>query len=191
MVTIQKPSKDAIQRFLQKQANTGFSYPQVHFTEKEEAVPGYNNDHNRVLLGKGQAVYDAACEALRHWQMFPGDWAWVEPPSAPIQTGQTLAMVTKVFGLHWLNGCRIVYTLDGTGPERRFGFAYGTLPEHIECGEERFSVEWRADDTVWYDLKAFSHPRLWLVWLAYPVARYLQRRFVRESLQRMKSKIEN
>lgn len=190
MVTIRRPSENTIQHFLQQQADTNFSYPEVHFTQKTEAVPGYNNDRNRVLLGKGQAVYEAACEALRNWQMFPGGWAWIEPPGAPIRSDETLVMVARVFGLHWLNACRIVYTLDGSGPARRFGFAYGTLPQHIECGEERFSVEWLADDTVWYDLKAFSHPRLWLVWLAFPLARHLQRRFVRASLQAMKFEVE-
>ncbi|MBI3887105.1 MAG: DUF1990 family protein, partial [Opitutae bacterium] len=46
---------------------------------------------------------------------------------------------------------------------------------------ERFTVEWRADDTVWYDLRAFSRPRYWPVRLAKPLARRLQRRFVADS----------
>ena len=62
-----------------------------------------------------------------------------------------------------LNACRIVYTIDSGGDEdgviKRYGFAYGTLAEHAERGEERFSVEWHAeDDSVWYDLFAFSWP---------------------------------
>jgi uncharacterized protein (UPF0548 family) len=64
---------------------------------------------------------------------------------------------------------------------RRCGFAYGTLPHHVERGEERFSVEWHPDDTVWYDVRAFSRPRYWPVRLAFPLARWLQRRFVTES----------
>ncbi len=186
MVTICRPSKTTIQGFLQNQAAADFSYAHVLFSNQSEPVPDFDNDQNRVLLGTGQAVYDAACEAIRNWRMFPGGWAWIEPPGAPIQTGETLAMVARVFGLHWVNACRIVYTLDGTGPERRFGFAYGTLPEHIECGEERFSVEWLPDDTVWYDLKAFSKPRHPLVRLFKPVARLLQQRFVRASQRAMK-----
>jgi alpha-ketoglutarate-dependent taurine dioxygenase len=43
-------------------------------------------------------------------------------------------------------------------PVRRFAFAYGTLAEHAESGEERFQVEWREDDSVWYDILAFSRP---------------------------------
>jgi uncharacterized protein (UPF0548 family) len=52
----------------------------------------------------------------------------------------------------------------------------------VESGEELFSIEWRDDDSVWYSISAFSRPRLWLVRLAYPVARRLQRRFAVESL---------
>lgn len=190
MVTISRPSEFTLRKFLQKQARAGFSYSQVNHTQKPEPVKGFNNDRSRILLGHGQSVYDAACKALRRWGMFPSGWAWIEPRDVPIQTGQTLAIVANIFGVHWLNACRIVYTLDGSGAERRFGFAYGTLPDHVETGEERFSVEWLDDDSVWYDLKAFSHPRLWVVWLGYPLARLLQKRFVRESLAKMKRAIE-
>lgn len=190
MVTVLRPSETTIRQFLQRQTGSSFSYPQVHASNQPNPVPGFNNDHNRVLLGTGPAVYEAACEAIRQWRMFPGGWAWIEPSGAPIEVGQTLAMVARAFGIHWVNACRIVYTLDGTGLERRFGFAYGTLPEHIETGEERFSVEWLPDDTVWYDLKAFSQPRHPLVRLFKPVARHLQRRFVLASQRAMKREIE-
>jgi uncharacterized protein (UPF0548 family) len=68
---------------------------------------------------------------------------------------------------------------------RRFGFAYGTLPGHVEAGEERFLVEWLADDAVWYDLLAISRPRYWGARLAYPLARRLQRTFAQRSRARM------
>jgi uncharacterized protein (UPF0548 family) len=187
MVSIQKPNANLVQLFLKKQAIMPFAYPEVGASNEATLLPNYDNDRNRVLLGQGEAVYRAACDALRQWKMFPGGWAWIEPKGAPIQVGQNLAMVARVFGMHWLNGCRIVYTLDGTGPDRRFGFAYGTLPDHAECGEERFSIEWLADDTVWYDLKAFSKPRHWLPTLFKPMARVFQRQFVRQSLRKMEA----
>ena len=123
MVTVRKPSPGTIQLFLAKQAAASYAYPELGATNTDAPVPGYDNDRSQVLLGSGPAVYDAACLALRQWRMFPGGWAWIVPPAAPIQTGQTLAMVARTFGLHWANGCRIVYTLDGSGPERRYGFA--------------------------------------------------------------------
>lgn len=190
MVVFRRPSSDLIRFFLEKQVKTQYTYPETGATDNDGSLPGYINDRNRILLGQGEAVYRAACEALLQWRMFPGGWAWIEPAGAPIVPGQNLLMVARILGLYWLNGCRIVYTLDGTGPDRRFGFAYGTLPGHAECGEERFSIEWLADDTVWYDLKAFSKPRHWLTKVFEPVARLYQRRFVRESLRKMKLEME-
>jgi len=85
------------------------------------------------------------------------------------------------FGFYSLNACRIVYVVDEHGPPRRFGFAYGTLPAHVECGEERFMIEMSADGTVSYSLRAVSKPRLLLTRIGYPIVRRLQKRFVRDS----------
>jgi len=73
--------------------------------------------------------------------------------------------------------------VDEEGTVKRFGFAYGTLAEHAESGEERFSIEWnRADDTVWYDIRAFSRPRQMLARLmGYPLSPSLQKRFAEGS----------
>jgi uncharacterized protein (UPF0548 family) len=92
-------------------------------------------------------------------------------------------VLARAFGLWWLNACRIVYIVDeDDGSMRRFGFAYGTLPGHAESGEERFLVEWdRRDGCVWYDILAFSRPNHFLVRLAYPQARKLQKQFARDS----------
>jgi uncharacterized protein (UPF0548 family) len=75
-----------------------------------------------------------------------------------------------------------VYVVD---EPRRFGFAYGTLREHVERGEERFLVEHRPDDGVWYDLFAFSTPQHVLARLASPIGRALQRRFAHDSMAAM------
>jgi len=75
-------------------------------------------------------------------------------------------------------------------PLRRFAFAYGTLPEHTESGEERFQVEWhRADDSVWYDILAFSRPHQLFARLAHPYVRRIQKQFARESMRAMKAAI--
>ena len=76
--------------------------------------------------------------------------------------------------------------VEESGAVEKFGFAYGTLPGHVECGEERFTVEWhRDDDSVWYDILAFSKPGHILTRLGYPLARRLQKRFAVDSMQAM------
>ena len=56
--------------------------------------------------------------------------------------GATVAISVEHLGFHPLNAARIVYVVDDDGPIWRYGFAYGTLMEHAEHGEERFSVDW-------------------------------------------------
>jgi uncharacterized protein (UPF0548 family) len=97
------------------------------------------------------------------------------------------------FGFFSLNACRIVYVVDEKGSNGgicRFGFAYGTLPEHAESGEERFTVEWNhASEEVWYDIFAFSRPRHALPRIGYPLARSLQRKFAAGSKQAMRKAV--
>jgi len=114
--------------------------------------------------------------------MFAPPLVWIEPQGTPISTGDVVGVVAHALGVWWLNAARIVYVID---EPRWFGFAYGTLPGHVERGEERFSVEWLDDDTVWYDLMAFSRPHYWGARLVKPFARRLQRRFVRLSKAEM------
>ena len=90
-------------------------------------------------------------------------------------------------GLWWLNACRIVYVIDDAD---KFGFAYGTLPGHVESGEERFMIEWnRVDESVWFDILAFSKPNHLLIRLGYPMVRRAQKRFGRESAAAMRSAV--
>jgi uncharacterized protein (UPF0548 family) len=179
--SLMAPSEDEIRRFISKQSDSGFSYPEVGASAT--AVPtGYNVDHNRIQLCSGKGSWQRAAEAIRKWRMFSMPWVNLHWASAPIQVGTDVAISVRHFGFYSLNACRIVYVVDQESPVTRFGFAYGTLAEHAESGEERFTVEWnRADDTVWYDILAFSRPRQMLAKLGYPLSRLLQRRFAEGS----------
>jgi uncharacterized protein (UPF0548 family) len=150
---------------------------------------GYNVDHTRVELGRGRVTFDLARAALERWQQFNLGWCEAFPPDTPLRASETVIVVARVFGSWWTNAARIVYTIDDASLARaRFGFAYGTLPDHVESGEERFLIEWdRATDQVCYDICAFSRPRHVLTRLGYPLARARQRRFARESAAAMQA----
>lgn len=177
-ISLRRPSPAEVRAFLGRQKGRPFSYPHVGSTRGAPPA-GFDRDHNRVRLGTGDAAFAAACAAIRGWRM--ARLGWVElrtaDEEAPMAPGLEVAMLTHLFGLWWLNAARIVYTVDESGPARRFGFAYGTLEDHAEMGEERFTVEQLEDGGVWYDLYAFSRPAYWMVRLGYPLARRLQRRF--------------
>ena len=185
MLLLRKPSDARVRAFLTAQRHLPFSYPEVGAT-RGSLPHGYAIDHNRVRLGTGAEAFGRAVDAVRRWQMFRLGWVELCWPDAPIETGATVGILVSYPGIWWLNAARVVYILDEDGPVRRFGFAYGTLPEHAERGEERFTVEWlRADDSVWYDLLAFSRPKHALAVAGYPFARALQRRFARDSKRAM------
>ena len=179
-----KPTEEEIRSFLATQSGHSFSYHDVGASRV--AVPaGYDLDHHRIQLGRGRAAFEAATSVLRRWRMFPGSWTEIHPAQPPVQSGQVVVVLARVGGLWWMNACRIVYVIDETTPVCRFGFAYGTLPGHMESGEERFSIEWDEEDRVWYDVRAFSRPRHWLARLGYPLVRRLQHQFARDSQAEM------
>jgi uncharacterized protein (UPF0548 family) len=57
----------------------------------------------------------------------------------------------------------------------RWGFAYGTLPGHLEQGEEAFVVSTSPEETVRFDIVAFSRPGDSVVRLSGPIGRGFQR----------------
>jgi len=186
MIALRKPSTKVIGDFRSSQAGLDFSYAAVGATA---AVPpsGYVVDRTRIQLGSGEQVFKAARLAFERWEQFRLGWVEAAPTDLPIRPGEVIAVVAQVFGVWVLNACRVVYAVDEAGPICRFGFAYGTLPDHAESGEERFLIEWnRADDSVWYDILAFSRPRHPLARLGYPLTRRFQRRFARDSGAAMK-----
>lgn len=189
MVRFRPPSTAAVAAFLGRQSRQPFSYREVGRTNGDPP-PGYDFDHRRALLGHGLAAFDAARVALVRWAMFDLGWARVCGPKPPIEPGAMVAVAAQAAGLWWLNACRIVYVVDEPEPPRRFGFAYGTLPGHVERGEERFLVELLDDGSVWYDLSAFSRPQHWLARLTYPLARRWQRRFAEGSLAAMQRAVK-
>ena len=182
MFLIHRPAAAEIEGFISGQRNAHFSYPDVGSTNG--TLPsGYIVDRNRVKLGSGLQTFSQAVGRLRAWQMFKLGWVDLFPDSAPIRVGQTVAAVVRHFGFWSMNACRIVYVIE---ENRRFGFDYGTLQDHAEQGEERFSIEWlESDDSVWYSILAFSRPGKWQARIAKPLSRALQKKFARDSLRAM------
>ena len=182
MFVRQRPSQSAIENFFFQQRSQGFSYPEVGLTNG--TLPrGYNIDQNRERLGKGGQTFYEATASLRAWQMFKLGWVELFPPNVQIDVGATVAVLVHHFGFWSLNACRVVYVIE---EDRRFGFAYGTLEDHAEQGEERFLVEWLPeDDSVRYNILAFSRPKKWQARVVRPMSRMLQRKFARDSIGAM------
>jgi uncharacterized protein (UPF0548 family) len=184
MFSITEPSEQDVAKFISSQRKLEFTYSEIGATNTTPPATGYTVDHNRIQLGHGEATYKHGVEALKKWNQFELGWVTIVPRGVEVEVGATVAVKARAFGTWSLSAARVVYVISEA---RRFGFAYGTLPDHVECGEERFLIEWLPDDSVWYDILAFSRPRHPLVRLSSPLARLLQKRFARESLRKLAS----
>jgi uncharacterized protein (UPF0548 family) len=185
MFLLSKPSTERIRQFIDSQHEQLISSPGASI-DPMEAPRGYTVDHHRIELGEGEDVFARAIAAIKRWEMFNIGWVELLWPDAPIEMGTTVAVQARHLGFWSLNACRIVGVIDEEGAVYKYGFTYGTLPDHAERGQERFTIEWNRDSNlVFYDIFAFSRPKKLLARLGYPFTRALQRRFARDSLQAM------
>ena len=181
MLLFTRPTTSQIQQFLEKARESEHTYSEIGATAGLPP-PLYRTDHNRVRLGAGPETWRRAVDALRRWEMFNLSWVRLCWPTTPVIAGENVAVIAQYASCYWMNACRIVYVVDEDGAIKRFGFAYGTLADHAESGEERFLVEWNQEtNEVSYDLLAFSRPNQFLSRIGYPFARRLQKRFANDS----------
>jgi uncharacterized protein (UPF0548 family) len=167
-----------------------FSYPEVG-ASRDGAPPGYPVNHHHGRLGSGQQTFARAVQAIRGWKMYETGWTKLCWPEAPITEGTVVGVLGRHFGVWSLNACRIAYVIEEVPSLRRYGFAFGTLPGHVERGEERFTVEWdHADDSVSYEVFAFARPAHPLARAGQPFVRLVQRRFAADSLRSMVEAVE-
>ncbi len=181
---LSKPTAAEIQSFLATQAALPFSYSPVGMTRDDVDAPsGWTEDTYRTVLGPGRDSFVRGTSLVRAWTMFAMPWIELHTPDAPIREGTIVGVLARSAGLWCVNAARIVYVID---EPRRFGFAYGTLPGHVEAGEERFLIEHTPEDLVAYSIRAISKPRALLARVAQPWVRREQRRFGADSLTAMR-----
>ena len=139
-----------------------------------------------VRIGDGEACFVRASDATMRFGIQRGSGLAVTSGDglagggSPLRAGDTAVLRLRLGPLALRIPVRIVYVIDEA---HRRGFGYGTLRGHPESGEEAFVVEWRGDDSVWLEIRAFSRPAHPLLWLGYPVLRLFQEVYTRRDLR--------
>jgi len=185
MFLARRPSRQAIDRFLVESRTLPLSYAPTRLAQGTPA--GYNVDELVVAIGRGPTDFDRAKAALASWRHF--DIGWVQAiASSPVPVpGTVVAVVIRHFGFWSLHGARVVYGVGDRERGTRFGFAYGTLTNHAEAGEELFEVFVDPpSENVMYRIRAASRPRAALTYIGYPLVRILQAACRRDSGNAMK-----
>lgn len=128
-------------------------------------------DHSQVI-GYGRDCLTEATARLFTWQAHQ---------HAGVKAKRHRQVVQVSFG-PTKSPCLILH--EETSPNRT-ALVYGTLPGHVERGEEAFLIDMAKDGTVTGRCVAFSTPAWWLAKLGAPGARYVQRVIARAYVQGM------
>lgn len=185
MIGFARPSEAAIAALVADE-RVPASYAEVGATADPRALERlaarYAVDRHRVPLGRGRDAFERASSALFAWRHFEMPWLALHGAEASVHAGQIVTTRTRVFGVWFVNPCRVVYVEPDDGAGERVAYAYGTLPGHVARGEERFAVERDPrSDVVTFEIVAFSRPATMLTRLGRPWMRRIQRRFARDA----------
>jgi uncharacterized protein (UPF0548 family) len=189
MFLIRRPSQREITEFLDQSRDLPLSYDPIGIAR--ETPKGFNADLASQVIGHGRKIFERARDALGQWRHYEMGWVELFPRGAAIEPGTNVAVLVHHLGFWSLNGCRVVYGIGDLERETNFGFAYGTLTNHAEMGEEIFEVRLEPEsEEVIYRIQAVSKPRAAMAQIGYPIARYFQERFRRDSLSALQRAID-
>jgi uncharacterized protein (UPF0548 family) len=184
---LHRPAAADVERFIAASRDLPLSYEPIGLAKT--GGDGFQIDEHVGIVGSGEAAFARATRALIEWRHYELGWLDVSPKPAPIVPGTVVAVSVRHLGFWSLNGCRVVYSIGSPG-DGTFGFAYGTLANHAEAGEEIFQVSLDPDTgDVSYLIRAASKPRAVLARLGTPVVRRLQARFRRDSARALQRAI--
>ena len=188
MFLIRRSSQTEISEFLDRSRELALSYDPVGIARQRPV--GFNADLASAVIGHGQQTFERAKNALAQWRHYEMGWVELFPRGASIEPGTVVAVLVRHMGLWSLNSCRVVYGVGDRQTGSSFGFAYGTLTNHAELGEEIFEVILAPESgEVIYRIQAVSKPRAALTRVGYPFARYFQERFRRDSTSALRRAI--
>ena len=188
MISLTRPSQDTLMKKLKASVQKPFSYNELGKTQEQKFPSGYEHSIHSHKIGTGQKDFKRAVQLFKEWRQFPQPLAHIFPEDSVILKGVTVIVVSRKFGFWWTHFYRVLYKID---EERCFGFAYGTLQEQLESGEELFMIEWNEDDSVQYSLRSFLKPNHFLTKLFKPFGKQVRAEFRRKTFNKMESLVSD
>lgn len=122
---------------------------------------GFHHLEVERRLGRGETAYERAAEALMTYAAQRG--IGLRPQASAPRAAVGVDILSRLLVMPI--PCRVVWTVE---EPLRTGFGYGTLPGHVETGEEGFLVERRGAD-VYAVVRAYSNPAWALARAAGPI----------------------
>jgi uncharacterized protein (UPF0548 family) len=164
------------------------NYPEVGTSIEGSFPSGFRIHHYEIELSASEAVFNRAVAGLQSWQAHRIPRISIYPQSPPVRLGESLILEIGPRAIAMAAPCRIVRVVEDSN---KYGFAYGTLPGHPECGEESFVVSRLSTGKVVFEISGFSQPGSSIVRLAGPIARTIQTSATNSYLRALKRFAEN
>ncbi len=187
MKFVRPSDSEGMQRLVERLLNAEPTYQQVVDTLTGGRPEGFRHDNYQADLGRGPQTFVRAVEGLKTWKAHRLPGVRVFPSAQEIRIGATVVVTLGTPVAALAAPCRIVGIVD---EPTRWGFAYGTLPGHPEQGEEAFVVSTSPDETVRFDITAFSRPGDSVVRLSGPIGRGVQRAGTKAYLRALRQFVE-
>ncbi|GGF46469.1 hypothetical protein GCM10011519_20550 [Marmoricola endophyticus] len=137
----------------------------------DELPDGYHHLTASGYVGSGRARFADAARVLLGWEMHRRAGLTVRTREPSVTEDAVAILGIGVGPLRVSAPVRVVRVVDESDCQ---GFAYGTLPGHPECGEERFEVRIGPDERVTARIAAFSRPGTRLAGAVGPLGRGAQ-----------------
>lgn len=178
----------ALTQLLDEQSTLSVTYAPVGLTDQRHPIHGYQFVQGEIELGQGRDIFERAVISLQKWRVHERVGLRVTSDVPDVEQDATAVFQMRIVGLNVTIACRVVKIIKS---DSQWGFAYGTLPHHVERGEELFVIEQDADGTVHFKVRAFSRPGHFMVKIGAPVARTVQRVITKRYLRAMKELMTN
>lgn len=183
-ICLARPSASHLSSLKADSEADALTYSPVHLLSLPEPPVGYRSEQWSVDLGVGQNLFQNASVALSTWKIHEKSGLAVVV-AGPATVGLVVAMAAPLPLFGWIEAvCRVV---DVVEDDNRYGFTYGTLSTHPECGEESFSVVRARDGQVSFNIHSVSRPAHWAARALPLVAKGLQSTANRRYLAAMRA----
>jgi uncharacterized protein (UPF0548 family) len=180
MLRLTEPSDAELERLLETARRSDLTYDETGATKGGDLPAGYRLARYDRRLGTGDVTFARAIHALKEWRTHLGAGAHVYPTGVRVEDDATVLFVLRAFGVWTIAPCRVVYVVEEPA---RFGFAYGSLPGHPECGEVAITVVRHDEGAVNARVESFSRTVDPFARAILPLARGLQERVTRRYLE--------
>jgi uncharacterized protein (UPF0548 family) len=172
-IHLRRPDPAALEAVRVGQLHEDVTYDGVGQLRTGRIPDGYHRFSLSREFSDAPDALERAERSIRSWSAHRGAGVIVQPDVPALEPGVVMALAVRTFGIWITASCRVIEVVK---TEHSFGFVYGTLPHHVEQGEESFMAHRNDAGMVRFQVEAFSRPGSWLTRLAGPIGPILQKR---------------